>query len=138
MNSFKAEDKQAESFTPADYQTTYKPGDFIIQTEAGPGTDSLQVDVLFVGAGPASLTGAIRLADLAKAKGREIQIGRYGKGRKPWRAQPFRGGLSTPWFFNGFSLTNRLRSFPLEKRSPKSLFFTSARDIAGLFPFLPA
>ncbi|HVA33291.1 MAG TPA: electron transfer flavoprotein-ubiquinone oxidoreductase [Candidatus Baltobacteraceae bacterium] len=36
--------------------------------------DTLEVDVLFVGAGPASLAGAIRLAELAKAAGRELEI----------------------------------------------------------------
>lgn len=36
--------------------------------------DSLEVDVLFVGAGPASLAGAIRLMQLAKAAGKEIEV----------------------------------------------------------------
>ncbi len=36
--------------------------------------DQLEVDVLFVGAGPASLAGAYRLAELAKAAGRELEI----------------------------------------------------------------
>jgi len=36
--------------------------------------DQLEVDVLFVGAGPASLAGAIRLMQLAKAGGRELEV----------------------------------------------------------------
>jgi electron-transferring-flavoprotein dehydrogenase len=36
--------------------------------------DSLEVDVLFVGAGPASLAGAIRLRQLVKASGRELSV----------------------------------------------------------------
>jgi electron-transferring-flavoprotein dehydrogenase len=36
--------------------------------------DQLEVDVLFVGAGPASLAGAIRLGQLAKAAGRELEM----------------------------------------------------------------
>ena len=36
--------------------------------------DQLEVDVLFVGAGPASLAGAIRLGQLAKAAGRDLEI----------------------------------------------------------------
>jgi electron-transferring-flavoprotein dehydrogenase len=36
--------------------------------------DSLEVDVLFVGGGPASLAGAIRLRQLAAATGREIAV----------------------------------------------------------------
>jgi electron-transferring-flavoprotein dehydrogenase len=36
--------------------------------------DRLEVDVLFVGAGPASLAGALRLAQLAKEGGRELEV----------------------------------------------------------------
>ncbi len=36
--------------------------------------DQLEVDVLFVGAGPASLAGAIRLGQLAKEAGKELEI----------------------------------------------------------------
>ena len=36
--------------------------------------DSLEVDVLFVGAGPASLAGAIKLMQLAKAVGKELEV----------------------------------------------------------------
>ena len=36
--------------------------------------DSLEVDVLFVGAGPASLAGAIRLMQLSKEAGQELEV----------------------------------------------------------------
>ena len=36
--------------------------------------DSLEVDVLFVGAGPAGLAGAIRLMQLAKEAGKELEV----------------------------------------------------------------
>src|SRR5215469_5001664 len=39
-----------------------------------PTRDQLEVDVLFVGAGPASLAGAIKLGQLAKAAGKELEI----------------------------------------------------------------
>src|SRR5579863_972903 len=39
-----------------------------------PERDSLEVDVLFVGGGPASLAGAIRLRRLAAEQGREISV----------------------------------------------------------------
>ncbi|MBV9719847.1 MAG: electron transfer flavoprotein-ubiquinone oxidoreductase [Candidatus Eremiobacteraeota bacterium] len=39
-----------------------------------PERDRLEVDVLFVGAGPASLAGAIRLGQLAQAAGRALEI----------------------------------------------------------------
>jgi len=39
-----------------------------------PERDSLEVDVLFVGAGPASLAGAIRLRQVAAASGRDVSV----------------------------------------------------------------
>ncbi|GAC1498270.1 MAG: electron transfer flavoprotein-ubiquinone oxidoreductase [Vulcanimicrobiaceae bacterium] len=39
-----------------------------------PERDHLEVDVLFVGGGPASLAGAIRLCALAKERGRELSV----------------------------------------------------------------
>jgi len=39
-----------------------------------PQRDQLEVDVLFVGAGPASLAGAIRLGQLAQQAGRALEI----------------------------------------------------------------
>jgi electron-transferring-flavoprotein dehydrogenase len=39
-----------------------------------PDRDQLEVDVLFVGAGPASLAGAIRLGQLAKASDRDLEV----------------------------------------------------------------
>ena len=39
-----------------------------------PDRDRLEIDVLFVGAGPATLAGAIRLGQLAKAGGRELEV----------------------------------------------------------------
>jgi electron-transferring-flavoprotein dehydrogenase len=39
-----------------------------------PERDQLEVDVLFVGAGPASLAAAIRLGQLAKAAGRDLEM----------------------------------------------------------------
>src|SRR5579863_6834857 len=39
-----------------------------------PERDRLEVDVLFVGAGPASLAGAIRLGQLAQEAGRALEV----------------------------------------------------------------
>ncbi len=48
---------------PADYKAPVQPGEFIVAPE-GPADGQLNVGVLFVGGGPASLAGAIRLAQL--------------------------------------------------------------------------
>ena len=52
------------AFTPAAHQPPL-PLDRLIRPEA-PGADALEMDVLFVGAGPAGLAGAIELARLAR------------------------------------------------------------------------
>ncbi|HEY7215988.1 MAG TPA: NAD(P)/FAD-dependent oxidoreductase, partial [Thermoanaerobaculia bacterium] len=44
--------------------------------------ETLELDVLFVGAGPASLAGAYHLARLARASGLELSIGVLEKGRE--------------------------------------------------------
>lgn len=51
------------STIPADYTPPVQPGEFIAKPE-GPADGQLNVGVLFVGGGPASLAGAIRLAQL--------------------------------------------------------------------------
>lgn len=62
-----------EPFSPLAYQPSL-PRHELILTEA-PGEERIELDVLFVGAGPAGLAGAIELARLARAAGRELAIG---------------------------------------------------------------
>lgn len=57
-------------FRPSDYQR-HIPFQYCIEEYSG-GDDGF--DVLFVGAGPASLSGAIKLAQLSKKDGRELSI----------------------------------------------------------------
>jgi len=44
--------------------------------------ETLEIDILFVGAGPASLAGAYHLARQARAAGRELSIAVLEKGRE--------------------------------------------------------
>ena len=67
--------KSSNTFKPSEHQPLWRPEDFIIQTEETPNEDSLSLDVLFIGAGPASLSSAIHLADLAKQQGKNLEIG---------------------------------------------------------------
>ncbi|MBK9293471.1 MAG: 4Fe-4S dicluster domain-containing protein [Oligoflexia bacterium] len=60
-------------FKPSQYQPPL-PIDKFIKKEA-PNAENVPLDVLFVGAGPAGLAGAIELAKLSKKAGVQIEIG---------------------------------------------------------------
>jgi electron-transferring-flavoprotein dehydrogenase len=61
------------SFVPLRYQAPL-PLDRLVRSEP-PGPDALELDVLVVGAGPAGLSAAIALAQLAKRDGTQVGIG---------------------------------------------------------------
>ncbi|HEV8599219.1 MAG TPA: electron-transfer flavoprotein:ubiquinone oxidoreductase [Gemmatimonadales bacterium] len=61
------------TFTPIRQQPPL-PLDRLIRADP-PGPEAIELDVLFVGAGPAGLAGAIELATLARRDGRELNIG---------------------------------------------------------------
>ena len=65
-------------FVPADFQPRL-PLDRLILSEP-PEEERIEMDVLFVGGGPAGLAGAIELAKLVKADNGEISIGVLEKG----------------------------------------------------------
>ena len=62
-------------FLPSEYQLPINPKDHIVEVSGEAGDESIELDVLFVGAGPASLSSAIKLSDLAKKENKELQIG---------------------------------------------------------------
>lgn len=61
-------------FTPAQFQPELPLNKFIV-SQKPEGDDVVPFDVVFVGAGPAGLAGAIELARLAKADGMSLEIG---------------------------------------------------------------
>jgi electron-transferring-flavoprotein dehydrogenase len=64
-----------ERFVPAQFQPALPLDKLIIKQGAEGAGDRMELDVLFVGAGPAGLAGAIELARLAKQDGNELNIG---------------------------------------------------------------
>ena len=76
------------STIPAEYPPRHRPSDYVIAPEAGE-DEYIEVGVLFVGAGPAGLAGAIRLGqlmaedeELMEALG-EVPIAIVEKGKGP-------------------------------------------------------
>ena len=64
-----------DKIVPAQYQPSLPLDKLILQDGAAGAGDRMELDVLIVGAGPAGLACAIELARLAKADGRELNIG---------------------------------------------------------------
>jgi len=64
-----------DSFVPADYQPRLPLDQLIIEAGSDGAGDTMELDVVIVGAGPAGLSCAIELAKLAKADGSELNIG---------------------------------------------------------------
>src|SRR5258706_6425251 len=64
-----------DKIVPGQYQPSLPLDKLILQDGAAGAGDRMELDVVIVGAGPAGLACAIELARLAKADGRELNIG---------------------------------------------------------------
>ena len=67
--------RSTEQFVPAQYQPALPLDRLIVQQGSDGAGDTMELDVVIVGAGPAGLACAIELAKLAKADGSELNIG---------------------------------------------------------------
>ena len=66
---------RGEWFVPAQYQPALPLDKLVVQQGSQGAGDTMELDVVIVGAGPAGLACAIELAKLAKADGSELNIG---------------------------------------------------------------
>ena len=101
---------------PARFRPTVKPSDFIAEPAAGP-DERIAVGVLFVGAGPAGLAGAIRLAqllerepDLTASLG-DVPIAVVEKGKYPG-AHAVSGAVVNPVAFHKLFPDQTAGDFP--------------------------
>lgn len=96
--------------------------------------ETLEMDVLFVGAGPASLAGAYHLARLAKAAGMELSIGVLEKGREI-TSHALSGAVVDPRALKEL-LPEEWRDAPFEGRieHEKFLFLTEGKAISLPIP----
>ena len=121
------------SFKPKDFQIPFPSQDFIVQTNEQPGEDSIELDVLFVGAGPASLSSAIHLAQLAKSKNQNIEIGIMEKADQVG-GHTLSGAVINPlvfkWLFPNITETE----LPFRKKVEKEAFYILSQQKS--FPFL--
>jgi electron-transferring-flavoprotein dehydrogenase len=96
--------------------------------------ETLEMDVLFVGAGPASLAGAYHLARLAKAAGMELSIGVLEKGREI-TSHALSGAVVDPRALKEL-LPDDWRDAPFEGRieHEKFLFLTEGKSLSLPIP----
>ena len=96
--------------------------------------ETLEMDVLFVGAGPASLAGAYHLARLAKGAGMELSIGVLEKGREI-TSHALSGAVLDPKALREL-LPDEWRDAPYEARIEHEdlLFLTAKKSLALPIP----
>lgn len=126
---------------PADYAPPLVPNEFIT-APAGPADTQLNVGVLFVGGGPASLAGAIRLAQLletapdVKAKLGEFPIALIEKG-KYIGAHLLSGAVIKPQVFQQLFPNMALSDFPFYGEVPGEDVYFLTEDNAVPLPVIP-
>lgn len=96
----------------------------------------LDVDVLFVGAGPAGLGGAIRLAQLAKEAGKTLNITVIDKAREIG-AHTCSGAVMDPKSLRELFPDFEARGAPIESAVEDDLMYFMTREEAVQVPFLP-
>ena len=117
------------SFKPSDHQLSWEPDNFIIQTQDTPNEDSIELDVLFVGAGPASLSSAIQLADLAKKQGTQLQIGIMEKAEQ-LGGHSLSGAVINPLVFHWLFPEKKESDFPFRQKVKKESFYYLNKRLA--------
>jgi electron-transferring-flavoprotein dehydrogenase len=96
----------------------------------------LEVDVLFVGAGPAGLGGAIRLAQLAKAGGKTLNITVIEKAKEVG-AHTVSGAVMDPKSLRELIPDFEAQGAPIESPVEEDLMYLLLKEEAVQVPFLP-
>ena len=98
--------------------------------------ESIEFDVLFVGAGPANLAGAIRLMQLAAEKGRELEVAIIDKGAAIG-SHAISGAVMNPVAIAELFPDYLQQNFPVEKTVRGDGFFFLTGDRSFKMPLVP-
>ncbi len=98
--------------------------------------EALEVDVLFVGAGPAGLGGAIRLAQLAKEAGASLNIAVIEKAKEVG-AHTCSGAVMDPKALRELMPDFASKGFPIEAPVGDDLVWFMTQEEAVGLPYLP-
>ena len=108
-------------FLPFEYQKSLNPSDHIVEFNENSNEENLKLDVLFVGAGVASLSGAIKLADLASKQNKELQIGIMEKAAY-LGGHTLSGAVINPTVFKWLFPEKKEENLPFRKKVTKEKF----------------
>ena len=129
------------SHKPADFAPTLKNMEFI-STFTDPAEERIEVGVLFVGAGPASLSGAIHLAILLGQKPElneqlgEVPIAIVEKGKYPG-AHLLSGAVVNPIGFQKLFPNMTIDDFPFYNSVEGEAVYYLTKNHAFRFPIIP-
>jgi electron-transferring-flavoprotein dehydrogenase len=98
--------------------------------------ESIEFDVLFVGAGPANLAGAIRLMQLAEEKGQELEVAIIDKGAQIG-SHAISGAVMNPVAIAELFPDYLQQGFPVEQTVRGDGFFFLTGDRHFKMPFVP-
>ena len=119
-------------FRPSQYQE--KPEHKIKELASVPTQALMDMDVLFVGGGPAGLTGAIRLKQLCQKDFPDIQIAVLEKASHIG-GHSLSGAVVNPVVFKELFPANQLQDFPFRQKVKKEkLFYLSQKSQWPLWP----
>ncbi len=123
-------------FSPFEYQKPLNPSDHILEFNEKPNENSIELDVLFVGAGTASLSGAIKLADLATKQGKELQIGIMEKAEQ-LGGHTLSGAVINPMIFKWLFPEKKEEELPFRKKVTKEKFRFLFKNLSLPLPIPP-
>jgi electron-transferring-flavoprotein dehydrogenase len=98
--------------------------------------ESIEFDVLFVGAGPASLAGAIRLMQAAKEKGLELEVALIEKGAE-LGSHGISGAILNPVALKELIPDYMEKGCPIETTIQGDAFYYLTQNRALSIPFIP-
>ena len=124
------------SFLPSDYQLPFPVEEYIQTTDGTLDDNSLSLDVLFIGAGSASLSSAIHLADLMKAQGKPIEIGIMEKADQIG-GHTLSGAVINPLVFKWLFPNKKEEDFPFRKKVKGEKFYFLTKNFSFPLPVPP-
>ena len=124
------------SFIPKEYQVHQLKESLIVQNYKSASPEPLKLDVLFVGAGPASLTSAIHLARWSQKQNQNLEIGVIEKADQIG-GHSLSGAIVNPMVFKWLFPDKKEEELPFRVQVKKESFYFLTKNKAFPFPMPP-